>query len=120
MQQDLAQVRETNRRRPEIPTMQQFAPTMANRNSQERPHPAKSRANGSPELVPGPRDPVTGTTANVSRPQNAGLSEPSLFRIPTDSDYGFAPLPCDGFPNMAVGTCPTFTPNTSQNWKRKI
>ena len=32
---------------------------------------------------------------------------------------GYTPLPCVGFPNMVLDSCPTFTPTTFQNWKRE-
>ena len=120
MQRDMAKMRENNRYRPEIPTMHQFAPTMTNQDSQERAQPSCSQANARSELVLGPRDPTTGNTTNANRPSNAACSGQTPFRMPENSDYGFTPHPCLGFPNMIVDPCPAFAPSTFQNWKREI
>ena len=40
-------------------------------------------------------------------------------KITLDS-RGFDPLPSHGYPNMMIDSCPGFTPNTFQNWKREV
>ena len=62
------------------------------------------------EQIPG-----SGQRANWSN--NTRVTDPG--KITADS-HGYDPLPSHGYPNMMIDSCPAFTPNTFQNWKREV
>ena len=120
MQQDLLHMGESNRQRPEIPASRQFAPTIPGRRAPHRATFPTTPASEMPERAFGPMGPIQQQSANLNHPAMPNVSIDSPFRMPTNTDYGPTPLPRSGFPNMVVGPCPQFAPNTFQNWKREV
>ena len=118
LQHDLAQMREQNRQRPEIPPHQQFSPNV---NHQRENVPATTRTATVKEENPSKH--ATGSqgfTAPTGYYRQSTGQADSPFGFPANTFHGYNPLPCYGFPNMVIDSCPTFTPSTYQNWKREV
>ena len=120
IQQEMARLREANRNRPGIPIGQQFTPLIhaQGRRTHEKSSASQDQDGGG--RVFGPKEPANMAQTTTDVPTGPTIVDQSPFLMQTNPVRGFAPLPAIGFPNLAVGPCPTFTPATFQNWKREI
>ena len=117
MRQELNQMRQDNRQR-----SAEARP--------ENPHPVKTPVNLMPKISSelthnpglqfGPKEPDSRRLPQFPTAPLPTPSADSPFRMPTNAEWGFTPVPRIGFPNMVVDPIPAFTPNTFQNWKREI
>ena len=95
-------------------------PTLANRSHRGRAQPSGIHVMRRLGVFLGQEGrPSNGGQCESPRPDD-GVPESSPPRMPGNSDCGFTPLPCVGFPNMVVDPCPEFDPNTLQPRKREI
>ena len=121
VQHELSQMREKNRHRPEIPPSQRFTPTVFDSTGPEvSSSSTQIPGNDSTNRVFGPRETIPRGPTSHSQTDPDEQTRPNPFRMPSNHERSYAPLPSVGFPNMVVDSCPSFTPNTFQNRKREI
>ena len=117
MQQELSQMRDNNRRRTEIIPPRPQLPRENNVSHSNNSNPPGAPGNNI-RFGPTENDPRSMPSSSTGSTPIPPMESP--FQMPTNNECGFTPIPCMGFPNMVVDACPSFTPNTFQNWKREI
>ena len=120
MQQDFAQMRERNRNRTEFTAQKPSSVSTTNRTTQPAAEPIPTRPDGNAGPAFDPWQATNGATPDANQAPNRNHGDYSPFQAPTNSVQGLTPMPCVGFPNMAVDSRPAFTPHTCQNWKGGI
>ena len=120
LQQEFPLMRERNRDRPEIPSAQQFVPESMNQQTRPKLPPPRQIIPESGCREFGSREDATRTHSFPKNPPTLERGIESPYDVSTNSSLGYTPLPCVGFPNMVLDSCPTFTPTTFQNWKREV